>query len=110
MEWLGHILRFIASAIVLMFLGFLLPGFSSLTFGQALIAAAVITIIGYLIQAMLGKNISPYGRGLTGFLVSAVVIYASQFLVPGLRVSILGALLAAFVIGIIDLFVPTTVR
>ncbi len=110
MEWLGHILRFIASAIVLMFLGFLLPGFSALTFGQALIAAAVITALGYLIQAMLGKNVSPYGRGIVGFLVSAIVIYAAQFLVPGLRVTILGALLAAFVVGIVDLFVPTTVR
>lgn len=110
MEWLGHILRFIASAVVLMFLGFLLPGFSSLTFGQALIAAAVVTVLGYLVQAMMGKNISPYSRGITGFLVSAVVFYAAQFLVPGLRVSIIGALLAAFVVGIIDLFVPTTVR
>ncbi|MBO8127271.1 MAG: phage holin family protein [Firmicutes bacterium] len=110
MEWLGHILRFIASAVVLMFLGFLLPGFSSLTFGQALIAAGVITALGYLVQALMGRNISAYSRGITGFLVSAVVIYAAQFLVPGLQVSIIGALLAAFVVGIIDLFVPTTVR
>lgn len=110
MEWLGHVLRFIASAVVLMFIGYLLPGFKALTFFQALIAAAVITVLGYLIQAILGKNVSPYSRGIVGFLVSAVVIYAAQFLVPGMRVSIIGALLAAFVIGIVDLFVPTTVR
>ncbi|MDI3281040.1 MAG: phage holin family protein [Bacillota bacterium] len=110
MEWLGHVLRFIASAVVLMFIGYLLPGFKALTFFQALIAAAVITVLGYLIQAILGRNVSPYSRGIVGFLVSAVVIYAAQFLVPGMRVSVIGALLAAFVIGIVDLFVPTTVR
>lgn len=45
-----------------------------------------------------------------GFLVSAVIIWAAQFIVPGMSVSLVGALLAAFVIGIIDLFVPTTIR
>lgn len=110
MEWLGHALRFLASVLVLMFLGYLLPGFKALTFFQSIIAAAVITLVGYLVQAILGKSVSPYGRGIVGFLVSAVVIYVSQFLVPGMRVSILGALLAALVIGIVDLFVPTTVR
>ncbi|MGE5509114.1 MAG: phage holin family protein [Chitinophagales bacterium] len=110
MEWLGHALRFLASVLVLMFLGYLLPGFKALTFVQAILAAAVITVLGYLIQAMMGRSVSPYGRGIVGFIVSAIVIYVSQFLVPGMRVSIVGALLAALVIGVVDLFVPTTVR
>ena len=41
-----------------------------------------------------------------GFLVSALVIYLAQFIVGGVSVSVLGALLAALVIGIIDLFIP----
>ena len=40
-----------------------------------------------------------------GFLVSALVIYLAQFIVGGVSVSVLGALLA-LVIGIIDLFIP----
>jgi putative membrane protein len=107
---LGHVVRFIVSALVLMLIGYIVPGFSRLTFGNALIAAIAIAAVGYLIEMVAGRNISPYGHGIVGFIVSAVVIYAVQFFVPGLSVSMLGAILAAVVIGIIDMFVPTMIR
>ena len=110
MDWVGAVVRFIVSALVLMLVGYILPGFKTMGFLNALLAAVVIAAIGWVIEATLGKEVSPYGRGIVGFLVSAVVIWAAQFIVPEMQVSILGALLAAFVIGIIDLFVPTTVR
>ncbi len=110
MDWLGTAVRLVVSAFVLMFVGFILPGFGSISFFQALLAAIVIAAIGWVIESTLGKGVSPFSRGLVGFIVSALVIWATQFVVPGLDVSILGALLAAFVIGIIDLFVPTAVR
>lgn len=110
MDWLGAVVRFIVSAVVLMLLSFVLPGFRVVGFMTALLAAVVIAALGWVIEATLGRGVSPYGRGIVGFLVSAVVIWASQFLVPGLTVTVLGALLAAFVIGIIDMFVPTSLR
>lgn len=109
-DWVRHLVRFVVSALVLMFVGLIVPGFSTLSFLNALIAAAVITGVGYIIEAAIGRNVSPYGRGIVGFLVSAAVIYFAQFVVPTMRVSILGALIGAFVIGIIDMFVPTTLR
>jgi uncharacterized membrane protein YvlD (DUF360 family) len=110
MEWLGAVVRFIVSALVLMFVGLIVPGFAVIGFWNALLAAIVIAAVGWVIEATLGKRVSPYGRGLVGFLVSAAVIWATQFVIPGMRAGILGALLAAFVIGLIDLFVPTTLR
>ncbi len=107
---LGLIVRFIVSAIVLMAVGFLLPGFATLKFWQALIAAVVIAVLGFAVESLFGRKISPQNRGLVGFITSAVVIYVAQFVVPGMSVSILGAALAAIVIGIIDLFVPTELR
>jgi uncharacterized membrane protein YvlD (DUF360 family) len=104
------IIRFIVSALVLMFVGFLVPGFGPLSFVNALIAAVVISVLGYAIEALFGKNLSPQGRGIIGFLTSAVVIYLSQFIVRDLDVTILGALAAALIIGIIDIFVPTELR
>lgn len=104
------IVRFIVSALVLMFVGFLIPGFGPVTFLNALLAAVVISVLGHIVEALFGKKISPQGRGLVGFLVSALVIYLSQFVVPDLNVTIVGALVAALVIGIIDLFVPTELR
>jgi uncharacterized membrane protein YvlD (DUF360 family) len=93
-----------------MFIGLIVPGFSTLSFWNALLAALVIAGIGYLIEAAIGRNVSPFGRGIVGFLVSAAVIYVTQFIVPTLRVTLLGALIAAFIIGLIDMFIPTTLR
>ena len=104
------IVRFIVSALVLMFMGFILPGFGPISFLNALIAAVVISVLGYLIETLFGKNVSPQGRGIIGFLTSAVVIYLAQYIVPALDVTIIGALVAALVIGIIDIFVPTELR
>lgn len=107
---LRGIVRFIVSALVLMFVGFLVPGFGPIGFWNALIAAVVISVLGYIIEALVGKNVSPQGRGIIGFLTAAVVIYLTQYIVPALNVSILGALIASLVIGIIDIFVPTELR
>lgn len=110
MSWVGAIVRFVVAAIVLMLLGYIVPGFSHLGFWSALLAALVIALVGYILESMFGKSISPYGRGLVGFLVSAAVIYVTQLVIPGMHVSILGALIAAFIIGLVDLFIPTAVR
>lgn len=107
---MGAVVRFIVSALVLMLVGFLIPGFKALTFFHALFAAVVIAVLGWVTESLLGKGVSPYGRGVVGFVVSAITIWIAQFVVPGMSVSVMGALLAAFVIGIIDLFVPTTIR
>lgn len=106
MTILRHVIRFVVAAVVLMFVGFLVPGFSVNNFWTALIAAVVIALLGWVVEAFFGDRISPYNRGIAGFLVSAVVIYLTQFVVTGFYVTILGALLASLVIGIIDLFIP----
>ncbi|NMA60815.1 MAG: phage holin family protein [Firmicutes bacterium] len=110
MDWMGAVVRFIVSALVLMLVGFIIPGFKALTFFHALMAAIVIAVLGWVVESLMGKSVSPYGRGVVGFIVSAITIWVAQFVVPGMAVSVIGALLAAFVIGIIDLFVPTTIR
>jgi putative membrane protein len=107
---LGVVLRFVVAALVLLLLGHVLPGFHISGFWPALLAALVIAALGWVVEAVFGRHASPYGHGLVGFIASAVVIYGAQVLVPAMHVSILGALLAALVIGIVDVFVPTEVR
>ncbi|GAB6926816.1 phage holin family protein [Paenibacillus sp. JCM 10914] len=106
MQFLGHVVRFIVAALVLMVVGWIVPQFSVGGFGSALLLALVIALFGWAIEGIFGKKVTPFGRGIVGFLVSALVIYLAQFIVGGVSVSILGALLAALVIGIIDLFIP----
>lgn len=103
---MGLILRFIVSAIVVAVAAFLTPGFSVRGIWSILVAAAAISIIDYLLNRFLNLDASPFGRGITGFLVAAVVLYATQFLVPAMRVTLVGALLGAVVIGLIDMVIP----
>jgi uncharacterized membrane protein YvlD (DUF360 family) len=109
-NWVGGLVRFIVSALVLIAVGYFLPGFSMVGFGNALLAAVVIALLGYAIEAIFGEEVSPQNRGIIGFIVSAVVIYSTQYIVGGMDISILGAVLASVIIGMIDAFVPTELR
>lgn len=104
----GVIVRFIVAALVLMLIGYVVPGFGRLTFGEALMAAVVISVAGWLLELAFGHQ--RVGRGIVGFIVSAVVIYFAQYVVPGMAVTVLGAIIAAFVIGLVDTVVPTTIH
>jgi putative membrane protein len=107
MHFLGHVVRFIVSAIVLMIVGWIVPQFTVGGFWSAVFLALVIAIAGWIIEGIFGKKVTPFGRGIVGFLTSALIIWGAQFIVGGVTVSVIGALLAALAIGIIDLFVPT---
>ncbi len=108
---LGTIVRFVVSALVLLLIGFLIPGVTVAGFWGALIAALVIAGLGWVAETILGEKVSPQSRGFVGFITAAVVIYLAQFIVPNfLSVSLIGSLLAAFVIGLIDAFIPTELR
>jgi putative membrane protein len=109
MHILGAIVRFIISAIVIMVVGWIVPNFSVGGFWSALFLAIAIAVIGWIIEGIFGKNVSPFGRGIVGFLTSALVIWLAQFIVSGVHVTFIGAIVAALVIGIIDLFVPLNV-
>lgn len=108
MQFLGHIVRFVVSALVLMIVGFIVPQFTVGGFWSALFLALVIAALGWVIEAVFGQKITPFGRGIVGFIVSAAVIWIAQFIVGGVSVTWIGAILAALVIGIIDLFIPVS--
>lgn len=109
MNILAHVLRFIVSAIVLMFIGWIVPQFTVGGFWSALFLALVIALFGWIIEGIFGRNVTPFGRGIVGFLTSALVIWLAQFVVGNVRITIIGAILAALAIGIIDLFMPVKV-
>lgn len=108
MTILGHVVRFIVAALVLMLVGFIVPQFSVGGFWSALFLALVIAALGWIIEGIFGKRVTPFGRGIVGFIASAVVIWLAQFIVGGVTVTWLGAILAALAIGIIDLFIPVS--
>lgn len=106
LRWGG---RLVMVAIILFLTSFLTPGFSIRGMWSFLIAALVISVLDYLVELLMGVDVSPFGKGAKGFLIAAVIIYFAQFLVPNMRVSIIGALLAALVIGVLDVIFPVKV-
>lgn len=107
---LGVIIRFIVSALVLMLVDLIVPGFRVAGFWSALWAAVLIAALGWLAERVFGRGASPQARGLVGFISAAVVIWLVGLVTPGFSVNILGALLGAFIIGLVDAFVPTELR
>ena len=101
--WVG---RLVLTAVILGITSFFTPGFSINGLWSFLLAALVISIIDYLVESFMGVDASPFGRGIKGFFIAAIILYLTQFVVPNMRVSIIGALLAALAIGILDAILP----
>jgi uncharacterized membrane protein YvlD (DUF360 family) len=102
-HWLA---RLVFVAIILAITSFLTPGFTISGMWSFLLAAVIIIALDYLVESFMGVDASPFGKGVKGFVIAAIIIYLTQFLVPSMRVSIVGALLAALVIGILDAIFP----
>ncbi|MFL0196343.1 phage holin family protein [Clostridium sp. WILCCON 0269] len=102
----GYIVRFILTVIVLGITSFLTPGFRIVGLWSYLLAAVVISLIDYFVERFMGVDASPFGKGVKGFIIAAIILYLTQFLVPHMSVSLLGAVLAAVVIGILDAVIP----
>lgn len=100
------LLRILITAIVVAIAAYFTPGFSVDGLWSLLLAAVVIGILDYLVQRFTGIDASPFGRGIAGFLVAAIILYVTKFIVPGFHISVWGAIIGALVIGIIDAIMP----
>lgn len=104
---IGQIIwRFVAAAIVLAITAFFTPGFTINNIWALAVAAVVLTAIDYLIVKFTGLHASPFGKGFVGFVLSAVVLYVTQFFVAGYSISWIAAILGAIVYGVVDYFIP----
>lgn len=100
------LLRVLITSIVIAIAAFFTPGFTINGLGSLLLAAVVIGVLDYLVQKFTGVDASPFGRGIAGFLVAAIILYITKFIVPGFNISIIGSIIGALVIGIVDAIMP----
>ena len=98
--------RLITAAIVLAITAFFTPGFSISNFWALAAAAIVLTVIDYLITKFTGLHASSFGKGFVGFVLSAIVLYVTQYFVAGYTVSWMAAIVGAIVYGVVDYFIP----
>ena len=98
--------RLIGSAVVLAITAFFTPGFSINNIWTLIIAAAVLTLIDYLVVKFTGLHATPFGKGFIGFVLAAITLYVTQFFVAGYSISWMAALIGALIYGVIDYFIP----
>ena len=98
--------RLITAGIVLAITAFFTPGFEISNLGSLAIATIVLTVIDFLIAKFTGIKASPFGKGFVGFVLAAVVLYATQFFVAGYSISWIAAMIGALIYGVVDYFIP----
>lgn len=98
--------RLVASAVILAITAFFTPGFQINNFWSLALAAVVLTVLDYLIVKFTGIQASPFGKGFVGFVLSAVILYVTQYFVAGYTISWMAAIIGALIYGVIDYFIP----
>lgn len=98
--------RLVTAAVVLAITAFFTPGFQINNIWALAAAAVVLTVIDYLITKFTGLHASSFGKGFVGFVLSAVVLYVTQYFVAGYTVSWMAAIIGALVYGVVDYFLP----
>ena len=98
--------RLVTAGIVLAITAFFTPGFEINNFWALAAAAVVLTVLDYLIIKLTGLHASPFGKGFVGFVLSAVVLYVTQYFVAGYAISWIAAIVGALVYGVVDYFIP----
>ncbi len=98
--------RLVTAAIVLAITAFFTPGFHINNIWTLAAAAIVLTIIDYIITKFTGLHASPFGKGFVGFVLSAVVLYVTQYFVAGYTISWMAAIIGALIYGVVDYFLP----
>ncbi len=106
LRWLG---RLAIITIVLIIVSYFTPGFRIIGIWSFVGAALVINILDYFIEKVLGIDAAPYSKGIKGFFVAALILYITQFIVPNMNVTIIGAIIAALLIGVLDAIFPARI-
>ena len=100
------IIRIIVSAIAVGIATFFTPGMSNEGgFTTLILAAIVIGILDWAV-AKVAKVDLPFGRGIIGFAVAAIILYVTGLIVDGFNVGVLGAIIGALILGVVDALMP----
>lgn len=101
------LIRIILSAICIMITSFFTPGMSVMGgLGTAIVAGIVMGGLNWLLINYTDLEASPSGRGFTGFILAAIIIYLTGKFVSGFHVSLFGAIIGALILGVVNALIP----
>lgn len=102
----SFLLRLVVSIVILAITAFLTPGFAISSWFSLILAAVVLAGLDWLVNRITGINATPFGRGISGFVLSALILWAISFIVPGYSITLIGAIIAALIYGVVDAIIP----
>lgn len=100
------LIKTITSSIILAITAFFTPYFDITALFSLVLAGFVITLIDYIFNILLGNNLSPIIRGVIAFLVSIVLLYGIQFIIPSYVITLPSAIIGAIIYSIIASHIP----
>lgn len=100
------ILKYISATAILTATTIFTPNFKITSLPALFLSSFVIIILDYMMSIITGIHDSVIGRGIVGFVSAAIIIYMTQFIVPGYYISILSSLIAAAIYGTLNSFMP----
>lgn len=100
------ILKYISATAILTATTIFTPNFTITSIPALFLSSFVIILLDYMMSIITGINDSSIGRGIVGFISAAIIIYMTQFIVPGYYTSMLSSLIAAAIYGTINSFMP----
>ena len=100
------IIKILISGLAILITSALSIGIQTDGYTTAILAAVVIGILDWAINKFTGVDASPFGRGAVGFVVAAIILFITGKIVDGFTVSILGAIIGALILGVVDSFLP----
>lgn len=105
-----NFIRVFISISIFIFTVFLTPNFNIDNIYILIISSLFIVIIDYLTATITGIHDYPIGRGIVGFFSAIVILYATQFFIPGYYISIPSAIIAAFIYSVCDYILPNELK
>lgn len=100
------LIKVLVSGLAILLTSALSIGIQTDGYTTAILAAVVIGVLDWVINKFTGVDASPFGRGAVGFIVAALILFITGRIVDGFNVTIIGALVGAIVLGIVDSFLP----
>ena len=100
------IIRYISALTILMITTYFTPNFNMSSFPGLILSAFMIIILDYLVATITGIHDIPLYRAIVGLVACAVILYMTQFLVPGYYISIFSTIIAATIYGVIQFNLP----
>lgn len=100
------LIKVLVSGLAILLTSALSIGIQTDGYTTAILAALVIGVLDWVINKFTGVDASPFGRGAVGFIVAALILFITGRIVDGFNVTIIGSLVGAIVLGIVDSFLP----